>query len=192
MRRLTDVEPRGAHDDGGMSSPLHRREIHDRALMDLEDGAVTPSNQAELSKLARALNTLLAGLVVSSLQFEQHAHLVRGAYARPLADFLRECADGDRLAARSVGERIHRLGFRADYDPRLVADRSHVPFTTFEEDRATAVVTQNLIGVRILVQSLQEAIRWTGLADPGTRNLFEQVLADKERQADVLSATARP
>jgi bacterioferritin len=111
---------------------------------------VTPSNQAELSKLAQLTNTLLAGLVVSSLQFEQHAHLVRGASVRPLADFLRGCADADR-AARSVAERVHQLGFRSDFDPRHLVARSPVPFQTFADDSLTAVVTQSLIGVRIWV-----------------------------------------
>lgn len=46
------------------TAPLHRRELHDRVLLDLEGGAVTPSNEAELTELAMVLNTLPAGLVV--------------------------------------------------------------------------------------------------------------------------------
>lgn len=174
------------------TAPLHRREIHDRALLDLEDGAVTPSNRADPGKLASVLNTLLAGLLVSSLQFEQHAHLVRGASVRSLAGFLRDCADHDRTAARGVAERVHQLGFAADHDPRNLEARSHVPFQTFGEHDLAAVVTQNLIGVRILVQTLQEAARWTAGADPTTRRLFERLLEQKERQADVLSAERVP
>ncbi|MCM4083437.1 ferritin-like domain-containing protein [Paractinoplanes hotanensis] len=185
----------------GRGAPLHRREAHDRALLDLEDGAVTPSNQAELVKLAELMNVLLAGLVVSSLQFEQHAHLVRGASARPLAGFLQDCAARDRAGAWSVAERVHQLGFRSDYDPQHLTARSHVPFRTFEECDLLAVVTQNLVGVRVLVQTLQEAVRWLGDADPTTRRLLERLLEDKEWQADTLSAertgvpratTARP
>ena len=185
-------------DDERVSSPAvptpppHRREIHDRALLGLEDGPVTPSNRVELGKLAEILNALVAGLLVSSLQFEQHAHLMRGVPGRPLAIFLRECADLDRASARAVADRVHQLGFRADYDPRHLADRSHITFQAFGEDQTAAVVTQNLIGVRILVQTLQEVVRWIGSADPGTRRLCEHVLEEKEEQADVLSATARP
>ena len=170
------------------SAPLHRREAHDRALLDLEDGPVTPSNKAELSTVAGLLNVLLAGLVVSSLQFEQHALLVRGASLRPVAEFLHGCADSDRMSARLVAARIHQLGFPADHDPRHLTARSQVTFQGFVDGKLAAVVTQNLVAARILVQALQEAVRWVGDADPTTRRLLEHLLEAKEAQADVLSA----
>ena len=182
MRRVTGSS---GHD---RSAPLRRREVHDRALLDLEDGPVTPSNQAELGTLAHLLNGLLAGLVVSSLQFEQHALLIRGASDRPLAVFLNGCADRDRAAARLVAVRIHQLGFAADLDPEHLAARSHVTFRRFSDSNLAAVVTQNLLAVRILVQTLQEAVRWIGVTDPTTRRLLERLLEEKEGQADTLSA----
>jgi bacterioferritin len=63
-----------------------------------------------------------------------------------------------------------------------------VPFQAFEKCDVAAVVTQNLVGVRILVQTLQEAVRWTADADPTTRRLLERLLEAKEEQADALSA----
>lgn len=194
----------------GPHAPLRQRELHDRALLDLEGGAVTPSNRAELGRLAPLLDALLAGLMVSSLQFEHHSHLVRGVSTRPLADFLRDCAETDRAAARTVAERVHQLGFAAGYDPQHLTARSAVPFRTFTESELTAepgalvtgnlpgaVVAQNLLGVRILLQTLQELVRWTGDDDSTSRRLLERVLEAKEHQADILSAertggSARP
>ncbi|WP_285688535.1 ferritin-like domain-containing protein [Actinoplanes sp. NBRC 103695] len=177
-----------------MSSSPHRREIHDRALLDLDDGPVTPSNRAELGAVARLLNTVLAGLLVSALQFEQHALLVRGASLRPVAGFLLGCADRDRGAARRVAVRLRQLGFPADHDPGHLTARSPVTFRAFPDGDLTAAVTQNLLAARILVQTLQEAARWIGATDPSTRRLLEDLLQEKEDQADVLSAekTARP
>ena len=149
---------------------------------------MTPSNKAELSTVAGLLNVLLASLVVSSLQFEQHAQLVRGASLRPVAEFLHGCADRDRMSARLVATRIHQLGFPADHDPQHLTVRSQVTFQGFADGRLDAVVTQDLVAVRILVQALQEAARWVGDADPTTRRLLEHLLAEKEAQADVLSA----
>jgi len=182
MRSVTSPSGR----DG--SVPLYRREVHDRALLDLEDGPVTPSNKAELSTVAGLLNVLLASLVVSSLQFEQHALLIRGASLRPVADFLHGCADSDRMAARLIAARVHQLGFPADHNPQHLTARSQVTFQGFADGRLAAVVTQNLVAMRILVQSLQEAARWVGDADPTTRRLLEHLLEEKEGQADVLSA----
>ncbi|MEV0972112.1 ferritin-like domain-containing protein [Microtetraspora glauca] len=164
------------------------RELRDRALFDLDDGPVTPSNRAELTAVAHLLNTLLASLVVSSLQFEQHAVLVRAPTHRPLADFLYGCADRDRLGARRLATRIGQLGSAAEYDPQHLPAWSRLTFQTFAEGDLTGLVTQDLVGARILVQTLQEAVRWLGADDPTSRRLLERLLEDKEAQADELRA----
>ncbi|MET8047743.1 MULTISPECIES: ferritin-like domain-containing protein [Streptosporangiaceae] len=169
---------------------LSKREVRDRALFDLEDGPVTPSNRAELTAVARLLNVLLVSLVVSSLQYEQHAHLVRAPSYRPISEFLHACADQDRGGARLLAARIWQLGFAADYDPQHLSARSCVTFQTFPDGDLTGIVTQDLLTARILVQTLQEAVRWVGNSDPTTRQLLERLLEEKESQADALSAQA--
>jgi bacterioferritin len=167
---------------------LRTREVRDRALFDLEDGPVTPSNRADLTALVGLLNVLLASLVVSSLQYEQYALLVRAPTTRSLAEFLHACADGDRGGARVLAGRIGQLGFVGDYDPRQLGARSRVSFRRFADGELEGVVTQSLVGARILVQSLQEAVRWVGDDDPTTRRLLERLLEEKESQTDALSA----
>ncbi|MEV4394830.1 ferritin-like domain-containing protein [Nonomuraea sp. NPDC049607] len=157
-------------------------------MFDLTDGPVTPSNRAELTAVAHLLNTLLSSLVVSSLQFEQHALLVRAPSHRPVSEFLYGCADRDRAGTRLLANRIVQLGFTAGYDPQHLSALSRVTFQTFADGDLTGVVTQNLVGARILVQTLQEAVRWVGADDPTTRRLLERLLEDKEAQADQLSA----
>ena len=170
------------------SAPLHQREVHDRALLDLEDGPVTPSNKADLSTVAGLLNVLLASLLVSSLQFEQHALLVRSASLQPVAEFLHRCADRDRMSARLAATRIHQLGFPADHDPQHLTPRSQITYRGFPDGELAAIVTQNLVAARVLVQALQEAVRWVGDTDPTTRRLLEHLLEEKEDQAATLSA----
>ncbi|MDQ7909877.1 ferritin-like domain-containing protein [Phytohabitans sp. ZYX-F-186] len=177
---------------------LRRREVRDRALFDLDDGPVTPSNRAELPAVARLLNVLLASMVVSSLQYEQHALLVRAPSHRPVAELLHAWADRDRGSARLLAVRVRQLGFTAEYDPQHLAARSRVSFRSFGDGDLAGVVAQDLLGTRILVQTLQEAVRWVADDDPTTRRLLERLLEDKEDQAEELSAqcavatTARP
>jgi bacterioferritin len=167
------------------------REVRDRALFDLDDGPVTPSNRAELTALAHLLNALLASMVVSSLQYEQHALLVRAPSYRPVAEFLYACADRDRAGARMLAVRIGQLGFVAEYDPQHLPAWSRLTFQTFPDGDLAGIVTQDLVGARILVQTLQEAVRWVGADDPTTRRLLERLLEDKEAQADELSAQSQ-
>ncbi|WP_438306747.1 ferritin-like domain-containing protein (plasmid) [Streptomyces sp. HUAS TT11] len=174
------------------SAPLHTREVRDRALFDLEDGPVTPSNRAELTTVAHLLDILLASLVVSSLQYEQHALLVRAPSHRPIAEFFHSCADSDRGDGRLLAVRIRQLGFTAHHDPEHLATRSRIAFQTFPDGDLGGIVTQDLAGARILVQTLQEAVRWLRDDDPTTRRLLERLLEKKEAQADVLSAQSFP
>ncbi|MFG2039696.1 ferritin-like domain-containing protein [Dactylosporangium sp. NPDC048998] len=187
--------PAGRGHAASPPSALRMREVRDRALFDLDDGPVTPSNRAELAAVAGLLNVLLASLVVSSLQYEQHALLVRAPSDRAVAEFLSAYADRDRAGARLLAARIRQLGFAADYDPQHLAGRSRVAFQTFPDGDLAGIVTQGLVGARILVQTLQEAVRWVGDDDPTTRRLLERLLEDKEAQAAELgapSAAARP
>lgn len=169
---------------------MRTREVRDRALFDLDDGPVTPSNRAELAAVTGLLNVLLASLVVSSLQYEQHALLVRAPADRAVAEFLHACADRDRAGARRLAARIGQLGSVADHDPQHLAGRSRVAFRTYPDGDRAGIVTENLVAARILVQTLQEAVRWVGDDDPTTRRLLELLLEEKEEQAAALSAPA--
>ncbi|MEV4131711.1 ferritin-like domain-containing protein [Dactylosporangium sp. NPDC049742] len=180
--------PSGREHPASQPAVLRTREVRDRALFDLDDGPVTPSNRADLTATTRLLNELLASLIVSSLQYEQHAQAVPAPSARPLADFLCACADRDRSSARLLAARIGHLGAVGEYEPQHLSARSRIAFRAFPDGDLTGIVTQNLVGVRILVQTLQEAVRWVGDDDPTTRRLLERLLEDKESQAGQLSA----
>ncbi|MEV6862073.1 ferritin-like domain-containing protein [Streptosporangium subroseum] len=182
------TRPPGREYPASPPSALGTREVRDRALLDLDDGPVTPSNRGELTAVARLLNVLLASLVVSSLQYEQHALLVRAPSYRPVAEFLYACADRDRDGVRLLAARIRQLGFAADHDPQHLAARSRITFQTFPDGDLAGIGTQGLVAARILVQTLQEAARWVGDDDPTTRRLLERLLEEKETQADRLRA----
>jgi len=169
-------------------SALREREVRDRALLDLDDGPITPSNHADLTAVARLLNALLASMIVASLQYDHHALLIRAPSDRLFVEFLHACADRDRGTARLLGTRVRQLGFVAAHDPEHLMARSRVPFQSFPDGDLVGIVTQNLVGARILVQTLQESVRWGGDDDPTTRRLLERLLEEKEAQADALSA----
>ena len=168
------------------------REVRDRALFDLDDGPVTPSAQADVVSIAHLLNELLASFVVSSLQYEQHALLVPAPSARPLAGFLSACADRDRGGARLLAARIRQLGFTGEYEPQHLSARSRIGFRMFSHGDLAGIAAQDLFAARILVQTLQETVRWLGDHDPTTRRLLEQLLEAKEAEADRLRAQSHP
>ncbi|WP_177221226.1 ferritin-like domain-containing protein [Lentzea xinjiangensis] len=129
-------------------------------------------------------------MVVSSLQYEQHALDIRAPSGRSLAEFLFSGAERDRGGARLVAVRLRQLGSTGEYDPEHLSARTRIPFRAFPDGDLAGIVKQNLIGARILVQTLQEAVRWIGDADPTTRRLLERLLEEKETQAEALSAQA--
>jgi bacterioferritin len=48
------------------------------------------------------------------------------------------------------------------------------------------MLRDNLTAERIVITTYQEIIRWLGDADPTTRRLLEDILADEEEHADDL------
>ena len=76
--------------------------------------------------------------------------------------------------------------------PQHLSARSRIGFRTFPHGDLVGIATQDLVAARILVQTLQETVRWVGDHDPTTRRLLEHLLEDKEAEADGLRAQSYP
>lgn len=49
------------------------------------------------------------------------------------------------------------------------------------------MIEENLVAERIVIAVYQQVIRWIGDADPTTRRLMEEILAEEEEHADDLN-----
>jgi bacterioferritin len=83
-----------------------------------------------------------------------------------------------------AAERISQLGGDPDFDPATLAKRAHTTYETFADSDLEGMLRDNLTAERIVIITYQEIIRWLGDADPTTRRLLEDFLADEEEHAD--------
>ncbi|MEV7237687.1 ferritin-like domain-containing protein [Streptomyces sp. NPDC051020] len=91
---------------------------------------------------------------------------------------------------RALAERVYQLGGTPNLDPEVLHTRSFTSYQALPSADVVGMVRENLLAARIMVQTLQEAIRWVGDADPTTRRLLEGVLEDEEREASELRLLA--
>jgi bacterioferritin len=160
--------------------------IRDSALLDMNDGAVTLTYEANAAMVIAVLNDVLASAVVSCLRYRQHAMVVSGingtqmsrCFAKHAGDCLRRVVD--------LTERISQLGGAPNLEPSGLTDRSHTPYRTYESTDLAGMVGENLLASRIAIQVGHEAIRWIGDSDPTTRRLLERTLEVDEAHANVL------
>jgi bacterioferritin len=158
-------------------------ELSDRALLDLLDGPVTPSNLADIPVLVVRLNRLLATAIVSWLFCEQYGCAVSGVHAEAVAQLLLRCADHARTQIRGLAERISALGGTPVFDPDRVVAQSYTRYREFTATDCTGVVAETLFGTRVVIQLCQEYARWVGDGDATTRRLLEAILERSEADA---------
>ncbi|HEY7859706.1 MAG TPA: ferritin-like domain-containing protein [Candidatus Nanopelagicales bacterium] len=161
--------------------------IRNDARRRMADGAVTSGNTIDKDRLIQVLNEVVATEVVCYLRYSQHALAASGIdRAQVVAEFTEHAADELRHGLMAA-ERVSQLGGTPDFDPSTLAARSHTDYVTNENTDLTGMLKENLVAERIVITTYQEIIRWVGEADPTTRRLMEQILAEEEGHADDLN-----
>ena len=161
-------------------------ELRDRALVDLLDGPVTPSNIVDIPALVIKLNGLIATAVVAWLSGEQYGSIVSGAQGKRASQLLSRCADAARAQARDLAGRVTQLGGAPEFDLALIRQRAHTNYREFAPANCTGMVAETLLGLRVVIQLYQEYVRWIGDRDPTSRRLLERILERNEADADEL------
>jgi bacterioferritin len=166
------------------------QDIRDQALVDLMDGAVTPSNLAEIPALLSCLNRLAATAIVSWLSGMQYGSVL-SAVNPGAADLLVSCreAAGEHIA--QLSRRICQLGGAAQFDPARLQSESHIGYRDFPHGEGVGMVAETLMGRRVVIQLCQEYVRWVGDDDPTSRRLIERILEDNEADAERLRCFIR-
>ncbi|MFS2123442.1 ferritin-like domain-containing protein [Pseudomonas sp. Pseusp97] len=156
--------------------------LRERARRNIEEGAVTEGYHADRETVLRLLNEALATELVCYLRYKRHYFMATGLKASVAAAEFLEHAGQELQHADQLAERIMQLGGEPDFNPNGLTQRSHAEYVAGANLRE--MVTENLVAERIAIDSYREIIVYLGDADPTTRRLFEEILAQEEEHAD--------
>lgn len=160
--------------------------LRKRARQAIDEGAVTPGYQADREAVCRVLNEALATEIVCVLRYKRHYFMAQGLASDSVkAEFL-EHANAEQAHADRIAERIVQLGGEPDLDPSILAGRSHSQYV--EGRDLVSMIREDLVAERVAIESYREIVAWLAGADPTTRRLMEEILADEEEHADDLQS----
>jgi bacterioferritin len=160
-------------------------EIRQRAIRNLEEGAVTEAYQLDAERSVAILNDALATEIVCVLRYLHHYFMATGVHAKAVADEFKEHADAEREHADEIAERIQQLGGKPDFNPRTLLERSVSQY--IEGETLGDMIREDLIAERIVIDVYSQMIRYFGDKDPTTRTMVEHILAEEEEHASDLS-----
>jgi bacterioferritin len=130
----------------------------------------------------RLLNDLLASELIWLMRYRRRYPLCSG---KPeVGGAGEEIAPADRLARRIV-----ELGGEPDLDPYHLLSRSRARYAARGSVRA--MIREDLLGERIVMESYAEVIRFLGDGDPSTREMLEENLVRETTRAEQLSDLLR-
>ena len=158
------------------------QELRRRAREHMEQGAVTSAYRADRETVIRILNEVLATELVCVLRYKRHYYMATGIHAQAVAEEFLEHANEEQIHADLAAERITQLGGEPDFNPEVLAKRSHSQF--IEGKSLLDMVREDLIAERIAVASYTEIIQYLGNDDPTTRIMIEQIMSKEEEHAD--------
>ena len=158
--------------------------LRKRARQAIDEGAVTPGYAADRDAVCRVLNEALATEIVCVLRYKRHYFMAQGLASDSVkAEFL-EHAKNEQEHADRISERIVQLGGEPDLDPAVLAGRSHSEYV--EGKDLVSMIKEDLVAERIAIESYREIVAWLAAADPTTRRMMEEILADEEEHAEDL------
>jgi bacterioferritin len=159
-------------------------EIRRRARQHIEDGAVTEDYKADRQTVIRVLNEALATELVCVLRYKRHYYMATGIHAQAVAEEFLEHSKEEEEHADKIAERITQLDGAPDFNPEILAKRSHSQYV--EGTSLVDMIREDLVAERIAIQSYSEIIRYLGEKDPTSRRVMEEILSKEEEHADDL------
>jgi len=160
--------------------------IRARARRHIEEGAVTPSYNANKEVVLKLLNEALATELVCVLRYRRHYFMAQGMVAEAVKKEFLVHSQEEQGHADKIAERIVQLGGEPDFDPKSLTARSHAEYVAGSslED----MIKEDLIAERIAIESYREMIAYMNVHDPSTRRMLEGILAVEEEHAEELSS----
>jgi bacterioferritin len=158
--------------------------IRAQARQQIEAGPVTDAYGTDTKRVIDVLNEVLATELVCVLRYKRHYYTAQGVHGPAIAAEFLEHANDEQRHADLAAERITQLGGEPDFNPAVLAGRSHTQYAPGTD--LADMLREDLIAERIAIATYTEIARWLGDADPTTRRVIEQLLAEEEEHADDL------
>lgn len=149
-------------------------------------GAVTTDYPLDLGRAHQLLNEALATEILCVLRYRHHEVIAKGIDAPQVAAEFAEHADAEQRHMMQLAVRIDQLGGNPDFNPETVPARSAAEYG--KATTLVAMIKDDLIAERVVIEIYRHMTRWFGADDPTTRRLVEAILADEEEHANDLAA----
>jgi bacterioferritin len=163
-------------------SELNISTVRKQALRSMGKGAITAGYTLDLEMAYKVLNEALASEILCVLRYRHHQISGKGIdFPQVVAQFKEHALSEERHVLK-IAERINQLGGNADFNPETLMQRAST-----EYGRATellAMIEEDLVAERIAIETYRNLILWFGDADPTTRRMLEEILADEEEHAN--------
>ena len=171
-----------------LSNELYNvKEIRKNAATSVQSGAGTDAYPLDLKKTHQLLNQALASEILCVLRYRHHQIIAKGIdYPQVAAEF-EEHAESEERHMLMLAERIDQLGGDPDFDPATIISRSATEYGSPSDTPLTALIKEDLVAERIVIDVYRKMIEYFGKGDPTSRRLMEQILADEEEHAAELA-----
>jgi len=161
------------------------KEIQARVREAMDGGAVTPYYSLPLDQVYEVLNAALASEIICVLRYQQHYYMTTSIHQEQLQSLFKEHWQDEQKHLEAIAERIKQLGGVPNLNPDGITKRA---FSSFESGHTLAdLLREDLLAERVVIKIYSDIVTFFGQADPVTRRLFEEILADEEDHADEIA-----
>lgn len=168
-----------------MSFFANVKEIETKVRNEMDGGAVTPYYGLDLKRVYEILNGAIASELVCVLRYKQHYFGTTGIHEETLQAVFKEHWEDEEQHLMQIAERMKQLGGVPNLNPAGLLDRA---ISRFESGRTLAdLLREDLLAERVVIKVYADIVEFFGKADPVTRRMFEDILADEEDHADDLA-----
>jgi bacterioferritin len=168
-----------------MSFFANVKEIENKVRSAMDGGAVTPYYTLDLNRVYEVLNGAIASEIVCVLRYKQHYFGSTGIHEEALQAVFKEHWEDEEGHLMRISERMKQLGGVPDFNPKGLLERS---VSSFETGNTLAdLLREDLLAERVVIKIYNDIVEFFGKADPVTRRMFEDILADEEDHADDLA-----
>jgi bacterioferritin len=161
------------------------KEIEAKVRKSMDEGAVTPYYTLDKERVYEVLNTAIASELVCILRYKHHYFGTTGIHEDALQAVFKEHWEDEEQHLMRIAERMKQLGGVPNLDPAGLLERS---ISRFESGKTLAdLLREDLLAERVVIKVYGDVVEFFGKADPVTRRMFEEILADEEDHADELA-----
>ena len=158
--------------------------IRQDALKSLALGAVTHDYPLDVKQACQILNEALASEILCVLRYRHHQVIAKGINFPQVAAEFKEHAMNEEVHMMKLAERIDQLGGDPDMNPQNIHQRSATQYGSAGD--LVSMIREDLVAERIAIEVYRQMIEWFA-ADPTTRRMLEEILADEEEHATDLA-----